>query len=211
MMDQITTALFSANEFRIRAALEQGPYAGSVYGDHMLNPDLHDRIVPDKLHDAAVLVPVVDHGAEATVILTKRAEKLKNHSGQIAFPGGKIDPTDVSPVAAALREADEEIGLDRHFVDVVGRMPDYVTGSGYRITPVLGIVRPGFQIKINEHEVDNVFEVPLRFLMDPANHRRDSRVFLERERFFYTMPYERWNIWGVTAGVIRTVYERLYA
>jgi 8-oxo-dGTP pyrophosphatase MutT (NUDIX family) len=157
-----------------------------------------------------VLVPVVDHGDEATVILTKRAEKLRNHSGQVAFPGGRIDPTDPTPEHAALRETMEEIGLDAGHIEIIGRIPDYVAGSGYRIAPVLGIVRPGFQLTINEHEVDAAFEVPLRFLMDPANHRRDSRMWDDKEWFYYDMPYGGRRIWGVTAGIIRTLYERLY-
>ena len=145
------------------------------------------------------------------MILTKRAERLTNHSGQVAFPGGRIDPEDASPEDAALRETFEEIGLSREHIEIIGRMPDYVSGSGYRIAPVLSIVRPGFELTINEHEVDAVFEAPLSFLMDPANHRRDSRMWNEQEWFFYDMPYGGQRIWGVTAGIIRTLYERLYA
>jgi 8-oxo-dGTP pyrophosphatase MutT (NUDIX family) len=163
------------------------------------------------LREAAVLIPVVDHGPEATVILTKRAETLRNHTGQVAFPGGRIDPQDVTPEDAALRETAEEIGLAADHVDLLGRMPDYVSGSGYRIVPVLGVVRPGFRLRINPDEVDAAFEVPLRFLMDPANHARASRFWGEHEWFYYDMPYEGRRIWGVTAGIIRTLYERLYA
>lgn len=202
---------FSAREFRTRAALETGPHHGSDYGDHRLNPDLRDMIVHDRLVDAAVLIPVVDHGEEATVLLTQRTEKLRSHSGQVAFPGGRIDPTDASPEEAALREAFEEIGLAASSVEIVGRMPDYVTGSGYRIAPVLGVVTPPFDLAINEHEVDAAFEVPLRFLMNVANHNRESRLWKEKERFYYTMPYGERFIWGITAGIIRTMYERLYA
>lgn len=202
---------FSAADFRRRAARETGPFAGDDYGDHRLNPDLRDLIVREGLRDAAVLVPVVDHGDDATVILTKRNDNLRSHSGQVAFPGGAIDATDPSPEAAALRETQEEIGLSPDFIDVIGRMPDYVTGSGFRIAPVLSIVRPGFRLDPNPVEVDAVFEVPLAFLMDPANHRRESRIWQDRERFYYTMPYEERFIWGVTAGIIRTLYERLYA
>ena len=158
-----------------------------------------------------MLIPVVDHGDDATVLLTKRTERMRSHSGQIAFPGGVIDPTDATPEDAALRETTEEIGLGPEDIELVGRMPDYMTGSGYRIAPVLGIVRLDYLVTINEDEVDDVFEVPLSFLMNPANHRRESRIWQEKERFYYTMPYGQRFIWGVTAGIIRTLYERLYA
>ena len=195
----------------MRAAHERGPYDGIDYGDHRFNPGHPGLLAASpKLRDAAVLIPVVDRGDEATVLLTKRTEKLASHSGQVAFPGGRIDPGDASAEAAALREADEEIGLPAGHIEVIGRMPDYVSGSGYRIAPVLSVVRPGFALTLNEHEVDAAFEVPLRFLMDPANHHRGSRVWNDREWFFYDMPYGGQRIWGVTAGIIRTLYERLY-
>jgi 8-oxo-dGTP pyrophosphatase MutT (NUDIX family) len=145
------------------------------------------------------------------VILTQRTAKLRTHSGQIAFPGGRIDPTDASPEAAALRESEEEIGLDPASVEIVGRMPDYVSGSGFRIAPVLGIVPEKHALKLNPDEVDDAFEVPLGFLMNAANHRRESRIWQEKERFFYTMPFADRYIWGVTAGIIRTLHDRLYA
>ncbi|TKT77361.1 CoA pyrophosphatase [Aquamicrobium sp. LC103] len=210
-MDIATRRHFSAEDFRSRAEREQAPHTDADYGDHSLNPDLRHLIVREGLRDAAVLIPVVDHGEEASVILTKRTEKLRRHSGQIAFPGGAIDATDPTPEFAALRETEEEIGLGPEFVEVIGRMPDYITGSGFRIAPVLSIVRPGFVLTINEDEVDDAFEVPLSFLMDPANHSRDSRIWQEKERFFYAMPFGDRHIWGVTAGIIRTLYERLYA
>ena len=210
-MDRIAGRAFSVEDFRQRALHEQAPHQGADYGDHSLNPDLRHLIVRDGLRDAAVLVPVVDRGGEASMILTKRTEKLRSHSGQIAFPGGRIDPEDRSPEDAALRETEEEIGIDRGFVDVIGRMPDYVTSSGFRIAPVLGIVRPDFLITINRDEVDDAFEVPLSFLMDPANHNRESRLWQEQRRFFYSMPFGERYIWGVTAGIIRALYERLYA
>jgi 8-oxo-dGTP pyrophosphatase MutT (NUDIX family) len=211
MTDQVAETPFSAREFRIRAAHERGPFSeADSYGDHRFNPQ-HPRLSQKRvLRDAAVLIPVVDHSNDATVILTKRAERLKAHSGQVAFPGGTIDATDASPEAAALRETEEEIGLDGKHIEIIGRMPDYVAGSGYRIAPVLGIVQPGFTLTINADEVDAAFEVPLRFLMDPANHRRDSRMWNDLEWFFYDMPYGDQRIWGVTAGIIRTLYERLY-
>lgn len=202
---------FTADDFRRRASAERAPHGVTDYGDHRLNPDLAPLFVHDRLRDAAVLIPVVDHGGEASVILTKRAEKLRSHSGQIAFPGGRLDPTDPTPEDAALRETEEEIGLTADYIEIVGRMPDYVSGSGFRIVPVLSVVRPGFLLTLNQDEVDDAFEVPLGFLMNPANHNRESRVWQDKERFFYTMPFDDRYIWGVTAGIIRTLYERLYA
>lgn len=202
---------FTADDFRRRASAERAPHGVTDYGDHRLNPDLAPLFVHDRLRDAAVLIPVVDHGGEASVILTKRAEKLRSHSGQIAFPGGRLDPTDPTPEDAALRETEEEIGLTADYIEIVGRIPDYVSGSGFRIVPVLSVVRPGFLLTLNQDEVDDAFEVPLGFLMNPANHNRESRVWQDKERFFYTMPFDDRYIWGVTAGIIRTLYERLYA
>lgn len=210
-MDMPSALPFSAADFRARAVRQPAIKVGDDYGDHRFNPG-HPRIALNRaLRDAAVLIPVVDHGAQASVLLTKRAEKLRNHSGQVAFPGGTIDATDPTPEFTALRETMEEIGLAENFIEVIGRMPDYVSGSGYRIAPVLAIVRPGFALTLNPDEVDAAFEVPLSFLMDPANHRRDSRVWNDLEWFFYEMPYDGQRVWGVTAGIIRTLYERLYA
>ena len=210
MLDRFSTA-FTAEDFRRRAATERAPFADDDCGDHRLNPDMRDLIVRDGLRDAAVLIPVVDHRDGASVILTKRAEKLRSHSGQVSFPGGRLDPTDPTPEHAALRETEEEIGLSPDHIEVVGRMPDYVSGSGFRIAPILSVVRPGFRLTINADEVDDAFEVPLSFLMDPRNHSRESRFWQEKERHFYTMPFGERYIWGVTAGIIRTLYERLYA
>lgn len=209
-MSDVATAPFSADDFRRRVAGENGPYDVDDFGDHRFNPQ-HPRLnLHPTLRSAAVLIPLVEHRDEATVILTKRAETLRNHTGQVAFPGGRIDEEDGSPEAAALREADEEIGLTPDRVEILGRMPDYVSGSGYRIAPVLGVVQPGFSLSINENEVDAAFEVPLRFLMDPANHHRSSRFWNDREWFFYDMEHGGQRIWGVTAGIIRTLYERYY-
>ncbi|NGN41375.1 CoA pyrophosphatase [Mesorhizobium sp. CGMCC 1.15528] len=210
-MDNAVATHFSALDFRRRVEQEREPVLDEDYGDHRFNPGLGHLIRRDNLRDAAVLIPVVDHGDEASVILTKRTEKLRNHSGQVAFPGGRIDPTDPTPEFAALRETVEEIGLGEDYIEIVGRMPDYVAGSGYRIAPVLAVVRPGFHLTINPHEVDTAFEVPLRFLMDPANHHQGSRVWDDKEWVYYDMPYGGQRIWGVTAGIIRTLYERLYA
>ncbi len=210
-MDTTAIKPYSAADFRRRAARRNRAEESDDYGDHGLNPGLRHLIVREGLRDAAVLIPVVDHEDAATVILTKRTEKLRNHSGQIAFPGGSIDATDASPEDAALRETEEEIGLDRGFIDVVGRLPDYVSGSGFRVAPVLGVVKPGFALTLNDDEVDDVFEVPLGFIMNEANHNHESREWQGKTRFFYTMPYGDRYIWGLTAGIIRMLYDRLYA
>lgn len=210
-MEALAARPYSADDFRARLSADRGPFAMADYADMRLNPDYVDYVKTVAMREAAVLIPIVDHEREATVLLTKRQEKLRSHAGQVAFPGGRVDPTDASPEDAALREAFEEVGLRRSDVEIVGRMPDYPAGTGFRIAPVFGIVKPGFDLAINEDEVEAAFEVPLRFLMDPANHSQDSRVWGDKERFFYRMPFEGWMIWGVTAGIIRTIYERLYA
>lgn len=158
---------------------------------------------------AAVLIPVVER-EHPTVLLTKRAEHLNEHAGQISFPGGKIDPTDPTPMDAALREADEEIGLKRAFIEPVGYLDVYATGFGFRILPTLARVRPGFELAISANEVDDVFEVPLAFLMDPGNHRLGTKEFRGMQRSFYEMPFEERYIWGATAGMLRALYERIY-
>ena len=161
------------------------------------------------LRPAAVLIPVVEREMP-TVLLTTRAAHLNEHAGQISFPGGKIEVTDASPMDAALREADEEIGLKRAFVDPVGYLDVYATGFGFRIMPVLARVRPGFELTINADEVDDVFEVPLAFLMDPVNHKLGSKEFRGMKRSFYEMPFEQRYILGATAGMLRALYERVY-
>lgn len=210
----LNPAFYSAAEFRRRALNQKGSpleRASIEHGDHALNPDFIARIADLKLKDAAVLVPVVNDPDGAKIILTQRTATLRKHSGQIAFPGGAVDEEDGSVELAAIREAQEEIGLPQRFVEPVGRLPDYFAATGFRITPVLSVVERGFELKLNPTEVDRVFEVPLAFLMDPANHLRGTRDFNGIEHHFYRMPYGEWNIWGITAGILRTLYERLYA
>ena len=161
------------------------------------------------LRPAAVLIPVVERQMP-TVLLTTRAAHLNEHAGQISFPGGKIEMSDASPLDAALREADEEIGLKREFVDPIGYLDVYATGFGFRIMPVLSRVKPGFELTISENEVDDVFEVPLAFLMDPINHKVGTKEFRGMQRSFYEMPFEQRYIWGATAGMLRALYERIY-
>lgn len=159
---------------------------------------------------AAVLVPVVVRD-DLFVLLTERTPHLAAHAGQIAFPGGKPDPGDSGPVETALREAQEEIGLDRRFVEPLGFLDDYRTGTGFAVTPVVALVGPGFTLEPNTDEVASVFEVPLAFLMNPANHRIDARTLGGRDRHFYAMPFGERYIWGATAGIIRNMHDKLFA
>jgi 8-oxo-dGTP pyrophosphatase MutT (NUDIX family) len=161
------------------------------------------------IRPAAVLIAIVERELPS-VLLTTRAQHLSDHPGQVAFPGGKIDSGDASPVAAALREADEEIGLKKQFVDPIGYLDVYATTFGFRILPTVARVRPGFDLTVNTREVDDVFEVPLAFLMDPQNHKQGTREFRGITRYFYEMPYEQRYIWGATAGILRSLYERIY-
>ena len=181
------------------------PRSGDRGNDRMLEIVARERPV----RPAAVLIPVVDH-PQPTVLLTQRSAQLNDHAGQISFPGGKIDATDASPLDTALREAEEEIGLSRQFVDPIGYLDLYGTSFGFRILPTVARVRPGFELRINESEVDDAFEVPLAFLMDPANHQVHSREFRGMERSYYAMPFAERYIWGATAGILRVLYERIY-
>jgi 8-oxo-dGTP pyrophosphatase MutT (NUDIX family) len=160
------------------------------------------------IRPAAVLIAVVEH-PQPTVLLTQRSAHLNDHAGQISFPGGKIDPTDASPLDAALREAEEEVGLSRSFVDPIGYLDLYGTSFGFRILPTVARVKPGFDLRINQAEVDDAFEVPLSFLMNPANHQVHSKEFRGMERSYYAMPFAERYIWGATAGILRVLYERI--
>jgi len=180
------------------------PRSGDQGNDRMLEIIAREQPV----RPAAVLISVVDH-PQPTVLLTQRAPHLTDHAGQISFPGGKIDVTDASPLATALREAEEEIGLSREFVDPIGYLDLYGTSFGFRILPTVARVRPGFSLHINKSEVDDAFEVPLAFLMDPANHQVHSREFRGMERSYYAMPFAERYIWGATAGILRLLYERI--
>jgi 8-oxo-dGTP pyrophosphatase MutT (NUDIX family) len=203
--------LFSAEDFRRRVAERLPREIGPAVGDHSFNPELADALLQIERRPAAVLVPIIHREPEATLLFTERTGSLRAHAGQIAFPGGRIDPGDAGPEDAALREAGEEIGLDPRFIETLGRGPDYLTGSGYHVALVVGVVRPGFSLTLNPAEVADAFEVPLSFLMDPANHRKGSRVWNGATRTFFEMPFENRHIWGITAGIVRILYERLYA
>ena len=177
-------------------------------GDHAL--DEFKALPNGEPKAAAVLVPVLARPDETTILLTQRATGLRAHSGQIAFPGGRVDQDDPSPLAAALREAEEEIGLAAPDVRPLGYLDAYLSGTGYLVTPVVGLVTPGAPLRLNPDEVTETFEVPLGFLMDPARHEIHSREWNGRLRRYYAIPFGERYIWGVTAGIIRNLYERLY-
>jgi 8-oxo-dGTP pyrophosphatase MutT (NUDIX family) len=168
------------------------------------------RISPGSRTVAAVLVPLFEHNGEVHVQLVRRPETMRNHGGQVAFPGGKIDPGDESPVAAALREAREEVGLSPTLIEPLGYLDLYLTFSGFRILPTLARVRPDFTLTLNPREVTETFEVPLDFLMRPENHQRHSREWKGIEREYYAVPFGDRYIWGITAGIVRNLYDRIY-
>jgi 8-oxo-dGTP pyrophosphatase MutT (NUDIX family) len=179
----------------------------ALRGDHDLNPG---TTPPSReLRPAAVLVPLVDRPEGLTVLLTQRTAHLSAHAGQIAFPGGRIEAGDRDADAAALRETEEEIGLPPDYVTVIGRLDTYVTGTGFEITPIVGLVRVPFPLRIDPFEVAEAFEVPLDFVLDPANHRRTERIVERGKRVFFVLPFEDRNIWGATAGMLVNLAEVL--
>src|SRR3954465_6646200 len=179
------------------------PPAFSVYGD--------DEVGRDPAATAAsVLVPIVAHAAGLTVLFTQRTTHLKAHAGQVSFPGGRAEPGDATPEFTALRESQEEIGLPPERVEILARLPDYITRTGYRVTPVIGLLEPPLDLAPDPREVQEVFEVPLAFLLDPANHRRQTRELNGRVVGFYEIQYEQAHtIWGATAGMVVNLYRRL--
>jgi 8-oxo-dGTP pyrophosphatase MutT (NUDIX family) len=185
------------------------PDTAKARGDHDLNPD--DWVDPadrPTLRLAAVLVPIIVHESGPTVLLTRRADHLNSHSGQVAFPGGKVEPGETL-IEAALREAEEEVGLDRSFVEVAGFIDPYETGTGFRILPVISFVTPGFSLTADPGEVAEIFEVPLPFLLNADNHERHSVFWRGKRRAYYAMPYQGHYIWGATAGMIRNLHDRV--
>jgi 8-oxo-dGTP pyrophosphatase MutT (NUDIX family) len=175
----------------------------SVYGDDGVGRE------EAALTAAAVLVPIVLHESGLTVVFTKRTSHLKAHSGQVSFPGGRAEPHDPTPEHTALREAEEEIGLAMHRVEVLARLPDYLTRTGFRVTPVVGLVTPPLELAPDPREVDEVFEVPLGFLLDPRNHRRETRELQGRTLGYYVMQFEERIIWGATAGMLVNLYRHV--
>ncbi|OAI51182.1 hypothetical protein AYO46_08565 [Betaproteobacteria bacterium SCGC AG-212-J23] len=178
------------------------PPASSIYGDDDAGR-LAAAVTP-----ASVLVPIVTHDA-LTVLFTQRTANLRAHSGQVSFPGGRAEPSDATPEFTALRETQEEIGLPPARVEVLARMPEYLTRTGYRVTPVVGLVAPPLELVPDSREVDAVFEVPLAFLLDPANHQRETRELAGRTVGFWVMQYGERRIWGATAGMLVNLYRML--
>lgn len=213
---------FTERDFRIRASagLLRDPSGDRIFDprtgrallrtDWDLNPELAaDLAAMEAPRPAAVLVPIVARD-ELTVLLTQRTERLTKHPGQISFPGGRLDG-DETPREAALREAMEEIGLESSHIEPLGYLDGYRTGTGFHVTPLVAFVRPGFTLTLQTEEVADVFEVPLAFLMQPANHRQHMREWRGRQRQFWAMPYGERYIWGATAGMLKNLHERLYA
>jgi 8-oxo-dGTP pyrophosphatase MutT (NUDIX family) len=189
------------------------PRTGRAWGrgDWDLNPELlADFAVMKPPRPAAVLIGIVAR-SQLMVLLTQRTHTLSTHAGQIAFPGGKVEPDDGGPIEAALRESFEEIGLDRANIEPLGFIDGYRTGTGFNVSPVVALVRPDFVLRPDPREVDEVFEVPLAFLMNEANHEKHTRDWRGRQRHYYAMPYEGRYIWGATAGMLKNLYQRLFA
>ena len=199
---------------RARLRLEVPPAlhdltAKAVRGDIDTDPALWERTGVVATRPAAVLVPVVDR-PDPTVLLTQRTADLPSHAGQVAFPGGKIDPSDATPAAAAMREAEEEIGLGHSVIEPIGYLDLFLTFTGFRILPTVARIAPDYHITVNPSEVADAFEVPLAFLMDAQNHALHSRDWKGIQRRYYAMPFGERYIWGVTAGILRNLYDRIY-
>lgn len=216
-MQEAVSAPFTADEFFERACARltlevpaglNDPNVTPTRGDHDADPVMKKIAAVRPIRPAAVLVPVIDH-PEPTVLLTQRAQHLPDHPGQISFPGGKIDKSDADPLASALREAEEEIGLVRAAVAPIGYLDLYMTTLGYRIVPLIARVQPGFKLTLNTAEVDAAFEVPLAFLMDQANVQRHSRDWQGMTRHYYAITFGERYIWGVTAGILRNLHDRI--
>lgn len=197
---------------RTKRHLHQRPEVLQDKGDLILNPDVGNHY--DSFREAAVLFSVIERPEGLTTLLNMRPKHLKNHGGQIGFPGGKVEAVDEGPISTASREAMEEIGLPVENITSLGFLDAYITGSGFRVVPVIAKVSPPASFTLDANEVEAAFEVPFSFLMNPENHTHDYIRLKDKPRFYYEIPYNDgetdWRIWGVTAGIIRLLYETLY-
>lgn len=198
---------FTADDLRLRAAGKLLTNDDAAAAQASSTKDSRLRT----LRPAAVLIPIIDRAPEATALLTLRTDGLSVHAGQISFPGGKVHPDDATPAETALREAEEEIGLRRNEVDLLGFLDCFRTNKNFCIVPAIGVVAPSVDLKIDNSEVAEVFEVPLRFLMSPENHEWHEREVEGMRRDYHAIPYEGHYIWGITARIIRSMFERLYS
>ncbi len=188
---------------RARQSAELRSMRRPVDGDHNIyrpDKDYHTSELP--LKPAAVLIPLVDHKDGMTVLLTKRAQHLKTHSGQVSFPGGRCEDKDGDAMTTAIRETQEEVGIDQSHIEILGAMEDYETVTGYVITPVVGIISPDYRLLVDEGEVEEAFELPLEYILDESNHELQSRVWDEQERHYYVLMNEKHNVWGATAAML---------
>ncbi len=213
----MSAAAASSSELRarLRACLARtrasAPGEGTLAGLPRAISDRYRHLLPATLTPAAVLVPVLDHADGLTVLLTERAPDLRHHPGQISFPGGRAETSDAGPVETALRETEEEIGLPRSAVEVLGFLPDHLIVTGYSITPVVALIAPGMPLALDPVEVASVFEVPLAYVLDPANHRLRRRPAGDGIIELYDIPYGKRNIWGATAGMLLNLARLLAA
>lgn len=223
----MTKLLFDPEIIPVESVAGEDP----VTADRLMAPRLRERFVtppiwlPEAMDErvmrvkdgtpipASVLLPIVQREAGPTVLLTQRSAHLHDHGGQISFPGGRAEASDTSPIDTALREAEEEVGLNRRHVEVLGSLPDYFTGTGYRVSQVVALVHPPFELQADPFEVAEIFEVPLAFLMNGANHQLRMAELPNGmgRRSFYAIPYDRFFIWGATAGMLRNLFHFLRA
>jgi 8-oxo-dGTP pyrophosphatase MutT (NUDIX family) len=207
-LDDFRELFISAMEKSKSLEAKTRPDGMQTNGDHHLNPGMS---IPDTQKPASVLVPIIGRPEHPTILLTRRSDDLPHHAGQVSFPGGRSEDSDVDAVDTALRETEEEIGLQRHHVEVIGQLDEYITRTGFVVTPIVGLVKPPFDLTADPVEVADVFEVPLSFVLDRSNHERHSQEWQNKMRHFYVLPHPEQHIWGATAGMLVNLANALLA